>query len=64
MKFFKWLMPHLAAALLMGLAVLVILDSRNPLMAFLTSPSSHVYILLCCALGLGVIWSRIFGKKR
>ena len=40
MKFLKAFLPHLAIAMLMGLVVLVILDGRNPLMAFLTSGCS------------------------
>ena len=55
MKFLKAFLPHLAIAMLMGLVVLVILDGRNPLMAFRTSGCSKIYMLLMCFLAIGVI---------
>ncbi len=55
MKRFKMLLAMLANALLLGLAVLVIVDARNPYMRFLTSRVSHVYLLLLAALGVAVV---------
>lgn len=46
MKFLKKLLPDLVAAMALGMIVLVILDSFNPFMAFLTSGSTKVYIVI------------------
>ena len=54
MKFIKDFLPHLSIAMLLGLAVLVVLDERNPLMNFLTSSTSKIYLLILCAVGLAV----------
>ena len=54
MKLLKAFLPHLAVALLLGLVVLIILDGHNPLMAFLTSDASKVYMLVMCAAGVAV----------
>ena len=50
----KWtlFLAMLANALLLGLIVLVILDARNPFMAFLTSTPSHIYLLLLAVVGI------------
>ncbi len=54
MKKLKIFLAMLANAFLLGLALLVFLDSRNPFMAFLTSTPSHIYLLLLAALGVAV----------
>ena len=54
MKYIKDFLPHLSIAMLLGLAVLVLLDERNPLMNFLTSSPSKIYLLIVCAVGLAV----------
>ena len=48
MRFLRSFLPHLALALALGVIVLVILDGFNPLMAFLTSRVSKIYILTAC----------------
>lgn len=55
MRVLKELLPHLAIAMLLGMIVLVILHDRNPLMAFLTSRASAVYIIIMCALCVYVL---------
>lgn len=55
MKRFQIFLAMLANALLMGLAVLVILDARNPYMRFLTSTPSYLYLLLLCGVGILVV---------
>ena len=48
MRFIRNAIPHLSLALALGLIVLVVLDGFNPLMAFLTSRASKVFILALC----------------
>ena len=50
MKRFKLILAMLANALLLGLAVLVIVDARNPYMRFLTSTVSYIYLLLLASI--------------
>lgn len=64
MKFIKGFLPHLAAAMLLGLVVLIVLDGYNPLMGFLTSGVSKVYMLLMCLINLGLIWAGILGQRK
>ena len=52
MKAVKAFLPHLCLSMALGLAVLVFLEGRNPVMAFLSSPASRVYILCFCVLVL------------
>ena len=52
MKAVKEFIAHLAIAMLLGMVVITILDGYNPLMAFLTSKASKVYIIVMCILGL------------
>lgn len=49
MKKLREFLPHLAIAFSLGLAVITVLDGYNPLMAFLTSQASKVYIYCTCA---------------
>lgn len=55
MKRFKLILAMLANALLLGLAVLVIVDARNPYMRFLTSTVSYIYLLLLVVIGVTVV---------
>lgn len=55
MKFFKFILPHLAIAMLLGLIVLMILDGRNPLMNFLTGSAAKTYMLIMCVICITVI---------
>lgn len=40
--------PHLAIAMVLGLAVITIVDGFNPMMYFLTSRVSKIYIYTTC----------------
>lgn len=64
MKFIKGFLPHLAIAMLLGFIVLIILDGRNPLMAFITSDTSKVYMLIMCIVCLIVIISNIAESRK
>lgn len=59
MKFLKFILPHLAVAMLLGLVVLMILDGRNPLMNFLTGSAARVYMLTMCIICIIVIAEHI-----
>lgn len=48
-KFLEFL-PHLTLVLALGLALFAILDGFNPLMEWLTSAVSKVYLFTFCAL--------------
>ncbi len=48
MKFLGRFLPHLSLALALGLIVLVVLDGYNPMMAFLTSRPSKIFMLAVC----------------
>ena len=52
MRAVKEFIAHLAIAMLLGMAVITILDGYNPLMAFLTSSTTKIYIIVMCILGL------------
>lgn len=52
MKFIKNFLPHLSIAMLLGMIVLVIMDNHNPMMKFLTSSASKVYIIIMCVTGI------------
>ena len=52
MRAVKEFIAHLAIAMLLGMAVITILDGYNPLMAFLTSKATKVYIVVMCILGV------------
>ena len=52
MKFIKNFLPHLSIAMLLGMIVLVIMDNHNPMMKFLTSSASKVYIIIMCVIGI------------
>ena len=48
MRFLRSFLPHLSLALALGLIVLVVLDNVNPMMAFLTSRPSKIFMLAVC----------------
>ena len=52
MKALKEFIAHLAIAMFLGMVVITVLDGYNPLMAFLTSNTTKVYIIVMCILGL------------
>lgn len=64
MRFLKSFLPHLAIAMLLGLLVLIVLDGRNPLMAFLTSGASKVYMIVMCVSALLVIGAHIADQRK
>jgi len=43
---------HLAIAMLLGFVVIMVLHGYNPLMSFLTSAATRVYIIIMCAFGV------------
>ena len=63
MKFIKDALSHLLISMLLGRAVLVYLDGRNPMMAFLSSGASKTYMLILCAVGLSVAVMYIAGRR-
>ena len=63
-NFLKAFLPHLAISMLLGLLVLVLLDSRNPLMKFLNSEASYYYIVITCLLCIGVIGTFIIQQRK
>lgn len=58
MKLLKKFLPHFVIALLLGLAVLCVLHSHNPTLAFLTSGPSMVYdaVLIVSGIALAVFY--------
>ncbi|MBO4383176.1 MAG: hypothetical protein J5847_03690 [Clostridia bacterium] len=52
MKKFLDFLPHLAACMAAALIVITILNGFNPLMAWLTSRISRIFIFLFCAVVL------------
>lgn len=66
MKKLRFALAMLSNAMLLGLIVLLYLDSRNPYMKFLTSDVSKIYILLTCVLGVitGCLYMARFRRRR
>ena len=64
MKTIKAFLPHLLISLLLGLILLVYLDGRNPMMEFLTSRASKIYLISTCAVGLTVAMLYVSGQRR
>lgn len=52
MKAIMEFIAHLAIAMFLGMVVITVLDGYNPLMAFLTSNTTKIYIIVMCILGL------------
>ena len=53
MKRLQEFLPHLTICLLLCLGVFTVLDGYNPLMCWLTSGASKLFIALCCVCGAG-----------
>ena len=49
MRVLKRIISHISIALCLGLVVITILDGFNPMMSFLTSKPSKLYIYATCA---------------
>ncbi len=64
MRAVKEFLAHLAIAMLLGMVVITILDGYNPLMAFLTSKATKIYIMIMCALGVIVAIMYIAQSRR
>ena len=62
--FIKKALPHLLISLLAGLAVIVILHGFNPMMGFLTSVTTKVYIFITCFVGVTVAVCSIVDNER
>ena len=50
--FIKYILPHLLLSMALGLVLIVVLDGYNPMMGFLTSQVSKIYICILCALAV------------
>lgn len=50
--FIKYILPHLLLSMALGLALMAVLDGYNPMMGFLTSEVSKIYIYILCALAV------------
>ena len=64
MKKIREFLPHLAIAFSLGLALITVLDGYNPLMAFLTSPASKIYIYCACAASFLTALVCIYEQRR
>ena len=64
MNFLKDFLPHFSISMLLGLVVLIYVDMRNPLMNFLTSTPSKIYLLILCAAGLATAILYITDRRR
>ena len=64
MKALKEFIAHLSIAMLLGMVVITILDGYNPLMAFLTSKATKVYIIVMCILGVATAVMYIAKSRR
>lgn len=58
-KFIRGFLPNLALALVLGLMTIVIVDGFNPMMQFLGSNVTKIYIMLTCIVCLVVAISAI-----
>ena len=50
--FVIYILPHLLLSMALGLVLITVLDGYNPLMGFLTSDVSKIYIYILCALAV------------
>lgn len=64
MKWLRDFLPHLSIAMLLGLPVLIYCHERNPMLSFLTSNASFVYMLTLCVVGLTVAVMDISDRRR
>lgn len=58
-SFFK-ILPHLCSALAIALAVIIYVDGRNPMMMFLSSTPSKVFLYVLVVLVLVLSFHTIF----
>lgn len=52
MKKLQEFIPHLSIAMLLSLMVFTVLDGYNPMMYWLTSGASKIFIFAACILGI------------
>ena len=52
MKKWEEFMPHLCIAMMLSLLVIVVLDGYNPMMRWLNSGVSKLFLVLCALVGL------------
>ncbi len=50
--FVIYILPHLLLSMALGLVLITVLDGYNPMMGFLTSDVSKIYIYILCALAV------------
>lgn len=50
--FVIYILPHLLLSMALGLVLITVLDGYNPMMGFLTSDVSKIYIYVLCALAV------------
>ena len=63
-KFFRGFLPNLALALLLGLMTIVIVDGFNPMMQFLGSNVTKIYIMITCVVCITVCIPQIARRRR
>lgn len=63
-KFFRGFLPNLALAMLLGLMTIVIVDGFNPMMRFLGSNVTKIYIMATCVVCIAVSVSQIARWRR
>ena len=63
-KLFRGFLPNLALALLLGLMTIVIVDGFNPMMQFLGSNVTKIYIMATCIVCIAVSISQIVRWRR
>ena len=64
MRKIKEFLPHLCLSMALAMVVIVILDVRNPLMKFLTSNTSRIYIYAFCALTVLVCFISMIDNRK
>ena len=63
-KFMRGFLPNIAVALLLGLLTIVIVDGFNPMMRFLGSNVTKIYIIVTCIVCLAVAINQIVRWRR
>ena len=51
-KFIRYILPHIALVMLVGIMLITVLDGYNPFMGFLTSAVSKRFIFIGCIAGV------------
>ena len=62
--FVIYVLPHLLLSMALGLVLITVLDGYNPMMGFLTSDVSKIYIYILCALAVLTALLYIGGTQR